>query len=84
MTSAITILAFLAGVAILVFAAIHFEERKFRARFSSQTDAEYLAQFKPGTNPDVALRVRSVLADCLGVDEDRIHAGVTLKDLGAE
>ena len=57
----------------------------FAASFPPITDAEFLTRCAPGTNPDVALKVRRTVADALGVDYDRVYPTSRLiADLGAE
>jgi hypothetical protein len=45
----------------------------FRRRFPPISDAEFLARCTPGTNPRVALRVRRIVAENLGVDYECIY-----------
>jgi hypothetical protein len=40
----------------------------FEERFPPISDAELLARCAPGTRPDVALKVRRIVSDALGVD----------------
>jgi hypothetical protein len=47
--------------------------REFRERFPPISDAEFVARCAPGTNPRVALKVRRVVADNLGVEYARIY-----------
>lgn len=57
----------------------------FDQQFPPISDDEYLALFEPGMNPDIALKVRTVLSDALGVDRERIYPSSRLiDDLGAE
>lgn len=62
------------------------QEPKEPRRDMSRTvsDEEFLAACSV-KDPDVALRVRKVLADCLGLDEHEIHPEDRIvQDLGAE
>ena len=58
---------------------------EFEHRFPPISDAEFVARCGPGTNPRVALRVRRIVADSLGVEYDRIYPSSRfLVDLGAD
>lgn len=60
-------------------------ELEFNEQFPAISDAEFMALCSPGTNPEIALRVRKVLADALNVDYERIHPSARIQqDLGAE
>ena len=49
------------------------------------SDAEFLAKCAPGTNPEVALRVRKIVADNLGVCYERLHPSIRFaEDIGAD
>jgi len=85
-TSAVLVVV-LVGFALLGIAcarsAIRTIER-FNERFPVLSDAEYLARCSPGTDPDIALRVRRTLAEAFGVEEERIYPSARLiKDLDA-
>jgi hypothetical protein len=55
-----------------------------REQFPPITDAEFLALCPPGTNPEVALKVRRIVADYFGVEYERVHPSMSfLDDLGA-
>lgn len=73
------------GVAVM---GLMFERRttaKFREQFPPISDEEFLARCPPGTDPVIALKVRSTLCDALGVDYERIYPESRLiADLGAE
>jgi hypothetical protein len=45
----------------------------FKKRFPAISDAEFIARCNPGTDPEVALRVRRIVADSLGIEEERIY-----------
>jgi hypothetical protein len=60
-------------------------QESFKERFPPISDAEFLARCRPGTNPAVALRVRRIVADSLGVEYERIYPSSRfVEDLGAE
>jgi hypothetical protein len=57
--------------------------RQFASRFPPISDDEFVELCGPGTNREVALRVRRIVADQLGVDHDRIHPSSSFaNDLG--
>jgi hypothetical protein len=58
---------------------------RFEERFPPISDAEFVARCSPGVNPDIALRVRRIISENLGVEYDRIHPSARwLEDLGAD
>jgi hypothetical protein len=58
---------------------------RFLERIPPISEAEFAALCRPGTDPDIALRVRRVLAESLAVDMERIYpSSRLLADLGAE
>jgi hypothetical protein len=59
--------------------------RAFREKFPPITEAEFLARCRPGTNPAIALRVRRIIADNLGVEYERTYPSSSfIEDLGAD
>lgn len=57
----------------------------FAKRFPPLSDDEFMARCRPGTRPEIALKVRRTLSDCLGIDYERIYPESQLvRDLGAE
>jgi hypothetical protein len=76
---------FLLRVLLGVFAWAARRRAEFEERFPPLSDAEFVALCAPGIDPFVALRVRQVLAECLGVEYERIYPSSRLQeDLGAE
>lgn len=60
------------------------DEIPFEEQFPPRSDAEFVERCGPGTNAAVALKVRRLLSDCLGVDYERIHPSARIvQDLGA-
>jgi hypothetical protein len=56
----------------------------FNSRFPPISDAEFIARCSPGTDPEVALRVRQVIAESIGVECERIYPSSRLiQDLDA-
>jgi hypothetical protein len=44
------------------------------------SDEEFVARCSPGTDPDIALRVRRIIAEFSGVDYERVHPGMNFID----
>lgn len=83
-----TLLLILTALAVVVICQMRSERRKraaFVLRFPAISDEEFLARCAPGTNPDIALKVRRIVSNSLGVDYDRIHPDARfVEDLGAD
>ena len=74
-------------VAVCIPSVIRGEAAKasFEERFPPITEDKFVAACAPGTPRFVALGVRRTIAECLGVDYERIHPSARLgADLGAE
>jgi hypothetical protein len=57
----------------------------FADRFPPISDEEFISRCGPGTNRQVALKVRRIIAEQLGVDYERIYPSSRfVNDLGAE
>jgi hypothetical protein len=57
----------------------------FEERFPPISDAEFVLQCAPGTRPEVALKVRRIVADTVGVDYERVYpSSRLLEDLWGE
>jgi hypothetical protein len=70
-------------VAVLIVIARQ-ERQRFEEKFPPLTDAEFLARCSTGIDPDVALRVRRIVADSLCVPYERLHPSARFnEDLGA-
>jgi len=78
----------IACIFIVLFACLIWVQRKraeFKDRFPPISDIEFVARCTPGTDPTVALKVRKMLADSLGVEYERVYPSSRLiADLGAE
>ena len=60
------------------------KRRSFKRRFPPISDEEFLARCKPGTSPEVALKVRRIIAREFGVDYARVYPTTRfVNDLGA-
>jgi hypothetical protein len=73
-------------VLVLVFRiADRMRKAAFEARFPPISDEEFVARCTPGTSPDVALRVRRIIAKHLAVEYERVHPSMNfIEDIGAD
>lgn len=77
--------AIFVAVVLLIAILMKQDRRPFEQRFPPISDAEFLACCAPGTDPAIALKVRRIIADQLGIDYERIHPSMTfVEDLGAD
>jgi hypothetical protein len=79
--------AVLVGVAVLALVLVTaFRARvDFKERFPLISDAEFLARCSPGTNPEMAIKVRRIVARHFAVEYERVHPTMTfVDDLGAD
>ena len=73
------------GVVIGVLARLVRQRPAGRESFPPISDAEFLARCSPGTRPEVALKVRRIVADTLGVEYERVHpSGRFVEDFAAD
>lgn len=71
-------LALLATFVVVCVVYARRRQAAFDERFPPISDAEFLARCKPGTNPDVALKVRRIVADALSIEYERVHPDARL------
>lgn len=72
--------AVLFGIALVMRDRAAFEER-----FPPISDAEFLARCSPGISPEVALKVREIVAEHFAVAYERVHPSMTfIEDIGAD
>lgn len=67
--------------------ALHYAEldRTFEERFPPISDAEFMARCPPETRPEIALKVRRIISNCLSVEYERVYPESRLhQDLGAD
>jgi hypothetical protein len=61
------------------------ERQRSEKEFPPLSDAEFVARCTPGVDPDVALRVRRIVADSLGVSYEMLHPSTRFwEDIGAD
>ena len=58
---------------VAIASVVRGERIVFNDRFPPISDDEFLARCRPGTNPVVALKVRRIVADQMGMDYERIY-----------
>lgn len=78
---------FLVILVIAVCGMLHssWHQQAFNERFPPISDEEFVARCRPGTNPTIALKVRAIVADQLGVEYARIYPSSRfVQDLGAD
>lgn len=61
------------------------DERPFEERFPPLSDQEFVELCGPGTNREVALKVRRIISEQLGVEYQQLHPAMRfVEDLGAD
>lgn len=78
----------LALLAAAVIVCVLLERRRvvaFEERFPPISDTEFLTRCKPGTNPEIALTVRRIVAEHFAIAYERVHPSMTfIEDIGAD
>jgi hypothetical protein len=73
------------AVALTVAAWMWRERVAFRERFPPISDAEFLTRCRPGVDPDVALRIRRLVAEHFAIEYERVQPSMTfIEDIGAD
>jgi hypothetical protein len=74
------------SIGIVMFTCIHAKRtRDFKERFPPISDTEFLALCKPGTNPEVSLKVRRIVADHFAIEYERVSPSMRfIEDIGAD
>ena len=74
-----------AFVFVVVLITSMIGNHNFKERFPPISDEEFLAGCAPGTDPDVALKVRRIVAKHFGVEYECVYPSATfIGDLGAD
>lgn len=60
-------------LAALLMHCARWEPLRSRAPYPPISDDEFMALCPPGTNRDIALRVRRIVSEQLGVNYDQVH-----------
>jgi hypothetical protein len=83
MTPMLICVAILFAVLVCVASVKHCDD--FKERFPPISDAEFLALCPPGTNPEVALKVRRIVADHFAIEYERVYPSTRfIEDIGAD
>jgi hypothetical protein len=82
----VVIIAAVVGVAVVLCVIVAMgRQADFEERFPPISDAEFMARCTPGTRPEVALKVRRIVAKHLAVEYERVHPSLNfIEDLGAD
>ncbi len=76
-------------IVVLIFCTLWLvgrrQQQAFNERFPPISDDEFMARCHPGANREIALKVRRIVAEQLGVDYERIYPESSfVSDLGAD
>ena len=73
-------------IAIVVLNLLARRDRvNFKEKFPPISDDEFMARCSPGTRPEVALKVRRIVADHLAVKYEQIYPSMRfIEDIGAD
>jgi hypothetical protein len=55
--------------------------KAWHRKWPAISDEEFLRQCGPGIDASIALKVREILSDAYGIDEEHIHPQITISDL---
>jgi hypothetical protein len=70
---------------VVVLVVSRRQQREFERRFPPISDEEFMARCAPGTRPEVALKVRRIVAEQMGVEYERVDPSTHfVNDLGAD
>lgn len=66
------------AVGIVIVIAERHKQADFDRRFPPITDDQFMALCPPGTNREIALKVRRIVSDCSGIDYEQIYPNSSL------
>ena len=81
-----TILQILSVIEVLLWAIRKVSEAHWRAvqqyldAHPPMSDEEFLSQCSPGVSPEIALRVRAIVSESLGIDYERVYPHTNVVD----
>ena len=85
MTSCLSFLLIATPILIWIIIFNIHEQRRFNKAFPPISDDEFLARCTTGTNPQVALKVRRIVSDSLGIPYERIYPSASfMSDFGVD
>jgi hypothetical protein len=67
-------------VAIMIWIGL-LERKRFKENYPPISDEEFVKRCKPGTNPEIAIRVRHIIAEQFGIPAEHIHPETEFRDL---
>ena len=77
--------ALLSIAIVIVIAASYFQTNGWKDKWPPIDDDEFIARCAPGTNRDIALKVREIISEQLGVDYNRVYPEQRfVEDLGCD
>jgi hypothetical protein len=84
MTPILVSMAVLTAIFIVVMVSAR-NRAAFEERFPPISDAEFLARCSPGVNPEVALKIRRIVAGHFAIEYERVHPSMSfVEDIGAD
>ena len=79
------ILILIIVVTVLMYLSHKVSQTRFRDRFPPLSDEEFLKRCSPGTDPAIALGVRRIVSEQLGIPYERIYPESNFaRDLGRD
>lgn len=85
METILTLATVLIGLIAYLVMEARRQQRLFEKQFPPISDAEFLSKCAPGTNPEIALKVRRIVAENLGLNYDRLYPKTRFtEDLGVD
>ena len=76
----VALLALIIGTAVVAIVWGIKSNRDFKRRWPAISDDEFVARCTPGTNPQVALRVRRIISEQLGIPYEHVHPDQSFVD----
>ena len=75
--------AFVFVIVVVCAFATKWHREAIEENFPPISDAEFVARCRPGTDPEVALKVRRIVAEHFGIPYERVHPSMSfIEDLG--
>ena len=72
---------FLVVIGVSLFLLSLFADKRQSLNYPSISDDEFMAKLPPGTDREIALKVRTIVAEQMGVDREKIHPETRFIDL---
>jgi len=82
-TILLVVLAFVFLFGVLIVS--HFQSKRWLEKWPPIDDGEFMARCEPGISREVALKVRRIVSEQLGVDYEQVHPDQNfVEDLGCD